>query len=60
MRFQFVANVFVSNYFQRKINVPKKEIWQTHLDESVHYKVITPKIWESRTGTRGSRRSRDY
>ena len=25
---------------QRKINVPKKEFWQTHLDESVHYKVI--------------------
>jgi len=33
-----IAFVDTFRGYQRKINVPKKEFWQTHLDESVHYK----------------------
>jgi len=33
-----IAFVDTFRGYQRKINVPKKAIWQTHLDESIHYK----------------------
>ena len=49
----------VLQYIQRKINAPKKEIWQTHLDESVHYKVfiIFSFSWHGWFSAERSRRS---